>query len=99
MTSKVGRWKSSLEEKVVRAKCETPSLFQDQENLMHCQNSECHKRLSLWKLIFHAVGKKQGAFYRVRCKHCGNINTIEKGRMGRELDELIDYGKDEERND
>ena len=91
--NRLRRWKHKLDEGTVRARCEVPVLFQDTDNLMHCQNVECKRRLSFWKMFYHAFRKKKGEMYRVRCKHCGNINVVEKGRMGRELDELIDMEK------
>jgi len=97
MTSRVRRWKRKMDEAATRAKCETPTLFQDSDNLMHCQNPECKARLSFWKLVYHAYRKKKGEMYRVRCKHCGTINVIEKGRMGRELDGLLNYDGEEDK--
>jgi len=68
----------------MRLKGDVPYLFSTTDNLMHCR--ECEARLSFWRMIFHAVGKKKGDAYKVPCRKCGYINSIVKGQMGEELD-------------
>jgi len=71
-----------LDEHVMRSRADLPYLFTTTDNLMHCQS--CKRRLSFWKMFFHAVGRKKGSVYKVRCR-CGHVNEIEKGRIAQDL--------------
>ena len=61
----------------------TSNMLKDPNSLLHCQS--CHRRLSLLKCIVHALGKKRGEKYSVRCR-CGHTTIIKKGQAGDDID-------------
>lgn len=61
----------------------TQNMLSDPNSVLHCPS--CHRRLSLLKCIVHALGKKRGETYPVRCR-CGNTITIKKGQAGDDID-------------
>lgn len=80
---------------MARSQWELRDLFRAEgTDKMHCV--KCHDRLSFWKMIYHAIGKRKGQSYYVQCSKCHFLNEIKKGEIGNALDEFYNEHKEDD---